>query len=63
MASRNKLNLIQDEIPQEITDLANQRAEAKKAKNYAEADRIRDEIQAKGYTVKDVPGGFKIEKA
>ena len=39
------------------------RLEAKKAKDYAEADRIRDEIQAKGYVVKDVPGGFKIEKA
>ena len=54
---------LEDEIPGEITDLAEQRAAAKKAKNYAEADRIRDEIQAKGYTVKDVPGGYKIEKA
>ena len=54
---------LEDEIPEEILDLANKRAEAKKAKDYAEADRIRDEIQAKGYTVKDVPGGFKIEKA
>ena len=54
---------LEDEIPEEITELANKRAEAKKAKDYAEADRIRDEIQAKGYTVKDVPGGFKIEKA
>ncbi len=54
---------LEDEIPEEIRDLANKRAEAKKAKDYAEADRIRDEIQAKGYTVKDVPGGFKIEKA
>ena len=54
---------LEDEIPEEITELANKRAEAKKAKDYAEADRIRDEIQSKGYTVKDVPGGFKIEKA
>ncbi len=54
---------LEDEIPEEITELANKRAEAKKAKDYAEADRIRNEIQAKGYTVKDVPGGFKIEKA
>jgi len=54
---------LEDEIPEEITELANKRAEAKKAKDYAEADRIRDEIQAKGYNVKDVPGGFKIEKA
>ncbi len=53
---------LEDEIPEEITDLANKRAEAKKAKDYAEADRIRNEIQAKGYIVKDVPGGFKIEK-
>ena len=54
---------LEDEIPEEITELANKRAEAKKAKDYAEADRIRDEIQSNGYTVKDVPGGFKIEKA
>ena len=54
---------LEDEIPEEITELANKRAEAKKAKDYAEADRIRDEIQSRGYTVKDVPGGFKIEKA
>ena len=54
---------LEDEIPEEITELANKRAEAKKAKDYAEADRIRDEIQSKGYVVKDVPGGFKIEKA
>ena len=54
---------LEDAIPEEITELANKRAEAKKAKDYAEADRIRDEIQAKGYVVKDVPGGFKIEKA
>ena len=54
---------LEDVIPEEITELANKRAEAKKAKDYAEADRIRDEIISKGYTVKDVPGGFKIEKA
>ena len=54
---------LEDEIPEEITELANKRAEAKKAKDYALADQIRDEIQSKGYIVKDVPGGFKIEKA
>ena len=54
---------LEEAIPEEITDLANKRAEAKKAKDYALADQIRDEILAKGYTVKDVPGGFKIEKA
>ena len=33
------------------------RYEAKKAKNFAEADRIRDELKAMGIEVTDVPGG------
>ena len=33
------------------------RLEAKKAKNYTEADRIRDELKAMGIEVTDVPGG------
>ena len=33
------------------------RFEAKKAKNFAEADRIRDELKAQGIEVTDVPGG------
>ena len=33
------------------------RGEAKKAKNFAEADRIRDELKAQGIEVTDVPGG------
>ena len=33
------------------------RGEAKKAKNFAEADRIRDELKQQGIEVADVPGG------
>ncbi|MDR3729663.1 MAG: cysteine--tRNA ligase [Oscillospiraceae bacterium] len=33
------------------------RGEAKKAKNFAEADRIRDELKQQGIEVTDVPGG------
>jgi cysteinyl-tRNA synthetase len=33
------------------------RYEAKKAKNFAEADRIRDELKAQGIEVTDIPGG------
>ena len=33
------------------------RAEAKKAKNFAETDRIRDELKAQGIEITDVPGG------
>ena len=34
-----------------------QRAQAKKDKNFAEADRIRDELRAQGVEITDVPGG------
>ena len=42
-----------------IDALVMQRYEAKKAKNFAEADRIRDELKAQGIEITDVPGGAK----
>ena len=41
----------------EIDALVKARGEAKKAKDFAEADRIRDELKARGIEVTDVPGG------
>ena len=41
----------------EIDALVKARGEAKKAKNFAEADRIRDELKARGIEITDVPGG------
>nr|MDJ0554309.1 cysteine--tRNA ligase [Microcoleaceae cyanobacterium MO_207.B10] len=41
----------------EIESLIQQRLQAKKAKNYAEADRIRDELQNQGIKLIDRPGG------
>ena len=43
-------------------NLIRQRAEAKKAKNFAEADRIRDELKAQGVEVTDMPGGAKWKR-
>ena len=40
-----------------IEQLIDQRAVAKKAKNFAEADRIRQELLAQGIELKDSPGG------
>ena len=45
-----------------IENLIRQRADAKKAKNFAEADRIRDELKAQGIEVTDVPGGAKWKR-
>ena len=47
----------------EIEALIRRRAEAKKAKNFAEADRIRDELKARGIEITDVPGGAKWKRA
>ncbi len=53
----------ESDIPDEVTALVNERAEAKKAKNYALADEIRAKISALGYAVTDTKDGVKITKA
>jgi len=52
----------QEEIPQEIQELLQQRQQARTEKNWAESDRLRDEIQDKGYLVKDTKEGTTIER-
>ncbi|WP_294852572.1 cysteine--tRNA ligase [uncultured Oscillibacter sp.] len=54
---------VQGEGDPEIDALVIRRAEAKKAKNFAEADRIRDELNAKGVEITDVPGGAVWKRA
>lgn len=50
------------EDDEKITALLKARFEAKKAKNFAEADRIRDELKAKGIELTDIPNGAKWRK-
>ena len=45
-----------DEIPPEITDLAEERKQAKLSKDWARADAIRDEVTEKGFVIEDMPG-------
>jgi cysteinyl-tRNA synthetase len=52
----------EDEIPEEILALAEQRAEARAQKNWALADEIRDTLKQKGYEIKDGADGMKINK-
>ena len=44
----------------EIDNLVQQRNQARKNKNYAESDRIRDELQTQGINLIDKPGGITI---
>ena len=50
---------LSDEEVAEIESLIAQRTEARKAKNWAEADRIRDALAAKGVVVKDTKDGIQ----
>ena len=49
-------------IPKEIIELAKQRETARKNKDWDEADALRNEIEAKGFTVEDSNEGFIISK-
>ena len=51
------------EVNPEIEKLAEARTAAKKAKDFAEADRIRAEVLEKGYVIEDTPTGPKVKKA
>lgn len=47
-------------LPEEIVALAEQRKIARQNKNWAESDRLREEIAAKGYAIKDTANGYEI---
>ncbi|WP_353423877.1 cysteine--tRNA ligase [Christensenella massiliensis] len=49
-------------IPEDIRRMADERQAARASKDWAEADRLRDEIRARGYELKDTPDGVKINK-
>ena len=52
-----------DATPEDIKALVEARTAAKKAKNFAEADRIRAEVLEKGYIIEDTAKGPKVRKA
>ena len=50
------------QIPEEVTELMNQRDQARAEKNWKESDRLRDEIEKLGFTVEDSDNGVKIKQ-
>ncbi|OGC49836.1 cysteine--tRNA ligase [candidate division WWE3 bacterium RIFCSPHIGHO2_01_FULL_40_23] len=49
------------EVPLEILDLAKKRDELRENKEFDEADKIRAEIERKGFVVEDTPSGTQIK--
>ncbi len=50
------------EIPAEIQELVGKRGALRKSGNYEEADKVRSEIESKGFAVEDSKEGIKIRK-
>ena len=58
----DKVEEKQFEVPEDIKLLALKRWKAKQAKNWAEADKLRYEIEEKGFAIKDEKDSYKIIK-
>ncbi len=50
------------DVPAEIVELGEQRQKAKESKNFEEADRLRAEIESRGFEIRDTEGTFIIMK-
>jgi len=50
----------EEKAPSEIVELARQRQEARTARDWEEADRLRAEIEAAGWEARDVAEGFQL---
>ena len=48
------------EIPEEIIKLAEERQKARENKDWAESDRLRDEIISKGFNIRDTKNGYVV---
>ena len=60
--SLDKKSETQEEIPEEVIKLAEERLKARQEKNWAESDRLRDEILALGYSIKDSKDGYELSR-
>ncbi len=50
----------EEAAPPEIADLATRRQAAREARDFDEADRLRDELEAAGWEARDEPGGYRL---
>ena len=54
-------SLAEDEpAPAEVNELARRRQAAREARDFAEADRLRAELEAAGWEARDESGGYRL---
>lgn len=54
---------VEEDIPQELQEALNKRIEARKNKDWAQSDVLRDFIVSQGYIIEDTPKGARLKKA
>lgn len=55
-------NGIDENIPEEIKEMAEKREDARIKKDFNKADELRDKLKEKGYEIKDLEGKYEIKK-
>ena len=53
---------VEEEAPAEILALAEERQTARKAKDFARSDQIRDELATQGWVIEDTPKGPRVKR-
>jgi cysteinyl-tRNA synthetase len=56
------LDLPEEVIPQALLERLQQREEARRAKNFALSDKIRDELWREGFWIEDTPSGARLKR-
>ena len=59
--SEEKAFVSPDEVPEEVKDIYEKREQVRQEKDWAEADRLRREVEKLGYEFIDTPEGVKIK--
>ncbi len=52
----------EDGVPEDVLALVEERQQARKSKNFARADEIRDLLKERGFALEDTPQGIKIKR-
>jgi len=53
-------NTTRDDLPLDVVALVDAREDARKEKDWKKADALREEIEKRGYVVKDTDSGVKV---
>ena len=53
----------EDALPADIQRMVDERAQARKEKNWKRSDELRDAIKAAGYVLEDTPQGQKVRRS